>query len=98
MIVGEKLVTSVHSTGRAVAMSNGMHNGGGFDPGVRVFFLQFVVTVLLTVYFVVSCSWSLDGAAYGNNLFFESVESNLGMGGVIRFLMVKNLRVKINNI
>ena len=65
LIVGEKLVTSVHSTGRAVAMSNGMHNGGGFDPGVRFSF--YVVTVLLTVYFVVSCSWSLDGAAYGNN-------------------------------
>jgi len=27
-------VTSVHASGSAVSMSNGMHNGGGFDPGV----------------------------------------------------------------
>ena len=33
-ITGEKVVTSVHASGTAVSMSNGMHNGGGFDPGV----------------------------------------------------------------
>ena len=30
---GEKLVTNMHSQGKATITTNGMHNGGGFDPG-----------------------------------------------------------------
>ena len=32
-------MTSMHTQGKAVTLTNGMHNGGGFDPGVMHIFL-----------------------------------------------------------
>ena len=48
-------MTSVHASGTAVSMSNGMHNGGGFDPGVGLpskapFFTYFAVKLISFIF------------------------------------------------